>query len=283
MKLLTILIALHIFTPTCFSGELEDIDARIAEIELRLPNLGQEVSAIQVEIGTVQGNIDPINDAIAIIDDSMDEKQNSIDLKESSIEDIQSSIDLKVIDRDALPVDDPQIPILQEEINLLIVERDALQAEIPILQAEVDQLLLDREAQVQLRAPFYTQLEALNLQKSELLVEETGLQNEKISLVERKRIITWNARVRALPDLRLCMVEAGLNQPNAKVFVRDLISNNEEAKLIALESVVIQVQNILDAASAKENNRKAARTYIRGLDASLISDLILRNLVLLMQ
>jgi len=99
----------------------------------------------------------------------------------------------------------------------------------------------------------------IELNKKELLLsEESSLNNESNSLIERKRIILWTARAKALPDLRLAMVKAGLNQPNAKVFIRDLIKNKEEAKLIALESFneeintefsdeALRVQAVIDA------------------------------------
>jgi len=264
-----ILLLLFLLPLTLFADEIADIDARIAEIDERLPNLGQELSAIQVEIGNIQGEIDPINDAISVIDDSLDEKQNLITEKQDLIDDKTDEID-------ALPPEDPQIIVLQDEIDALILEVNALQS-------EVDQLLIDKQVQLDLKAPLSIQLAEKEAERLALLDEQTGLDAEKVSLGNRKWRLLGTARVEALPDLRLCMGEAGLDQPNAKLLVKEIIDGLDEDRLAQLEAAAPAVQAHLDAELNKGLAKKAASDYIRALDPSIITDIVLRNLVIISQ
>lgn len=152
-----LLLILLLLTSLVFAGEVEDIDARIIEIDARILVVPAELS------------------------------------------DTQDLINSKSLERDALPIDDPQTFILQEEIDALVTLR------------------------------------------KELLQEEIDLENEKVSKLERKRQLLWYARAKAIPDLRLAMKYAGLQQPNSKLLIKDIVESKDDTRLIALEAATSQV------------------------------------------
>jgi len=280
MKLLLVTILVQIGIWNISLGQSVDslneqitiIDGRVVIIDENLTTLGGQISEINAGIGALQVQIDPINDAITAIDDQLDVKNGEITVK-------QDLIDQKADERDALPEGDPQIAILQGEINTLVSERDALQA-------EVDQLLLDKQAQLDLKAPLQAQVDAKQLEKDELLAQETGYENEKSSLLENKRQHERHIRILGCPDLRLCMVESGLNQPNAKLFKKDLIVEEDDtptSRIKRFEAAIPAVIAKLAEEENKKNAKAAARLYIKNLDPATVTDETLKQLIIMLQ
>jgi len=229
---------LLLFPLTLFSMTVEEIDLRVIEIDARQLEIPDEIAPIQVVIDEKETDIAPYNTAIEAIDVNITSKQGEIDAK-------QALIDSKAVERDALPEEDPGIIVLQDEINDLVIERDDLQV-------EKVQLLSDKQAQEDLKTPDQLILDEKLAEKLALTNEQNYLVIERGRILDDKRRILWQARFDALPDLRMAMEETGLQQPNAKVFVRNILDSAVETKLLQLEAVVAQVTLDLQKAAIEK-------------------------------
>jgi len=243
---------LLLFPLTLFSMTVEEIDTRISEIDARQLIIPDEIAPIQTLIDTYQSELDAINADLLIA-------STEVENKETQIADKQIEIGIKVEERDALEEEDPARVPIQDEINILIGERDVLTDELsPLLAAEA--LKIDEEIAKSIELN-----EQLALKKM-LTDEDAYLTTEKIDLLDTKRRILWQARFDALPDLRMAMEEAGLQQPNAKVFVRDILDSGDETKLLQLEATTAAVQAILDAEIARLQKLEDAKAELRAVD-----------------
>jgi len=237
---------------TVFSMTIEEIDLRITEIDARQLEIPDEIAPIQTQIDAKQSELDSLNADLLFISTQIEDKESEITSK-------QIEIGVKVEERDALEEDDPLRVPIQDEINILIGERDILTDELSPLLAN-EQIKSDEEA---------AKLVELNIEldKKKLLTDEDSyLTTEKTRLLDDKRKILWQARFDALPDLRMAMGKAGLQQPNAKVFVRDILNSADETKLLALEAVASQVQDDLDEEVARIQKLEDAKIAIRAVD-----------------
>lgn len=82
-----------------------------------------------------------------------------------------------------------------------------------------------------------------------------SLQYHEDREVERLRVESLEARFDALPDLRSCMNEAGVLQPNDALLKKRIIDDNDTATLELLESTVATVNSKM----AKQARLKQAR------------------------
>lgn len=117
-----------------------------------------------------------------------------------------------------------EIDLIQTQINSKTVERDGLDPEDPqviILQEEID---------------------LLAGQRSTLQHEELDISGERTRLVERKRVVLIDNRLNSILDFRLAMGFAGLQQPNSALLKKEIIDNNDIAKLEQLEATAPQIQ-----------------------------------------
>jgi len=233
----------------------------------------RSIVPIQSVIDIKQAELDAINSELASI-------SGELALKNSQIADKQIVIELKVEEKEALPEGDPLRVPIQEAINLLVDERDLLTDELSPLLAQ-EQLKMD-ESIAKL-----TELNAEVSLKEILLEEQSYLVKEKARLLDKKRKIQWRARFNAIPDLRMAMEKAGLQQPNAKVFVRDILNSGDETNLLAIEAVASQVQEDLDAVEARKQKLIDAKAVIKAVDPLTITQgdavRLLKNVIILLQ
>jgi len=264
---------LLLFPLTLFSMTVEEIDTRVSEIDARQLIIPDEIAPIQTLIDTKQSELSTLSTDLLIASTSVENKEDEITAK-------QIEIGAKVEERDALEEDDPARVPIQDEINILIGERDVLTDELSPLLAE-EQIKSDEEA---------AKLIELNIEldkKKVLTDEQAYLTTEKAKLLDDKRRILWQARFDALPDLRMAMEKAGLQQPNAKVFVRDILDSADETKLLQLEAVASQVQDDLDEEVARIQKLEDAKAEIRAVDPLTINTgdtvRLLKEMIIILQ
>jgi len=187
----------------------------------------------------------------------------------NSIDEINAiTIDDVIIELMSRLVDLSLIPIGTNFYNLLPDEGQSLYERIQI------HILLEK--------PSLEELE------SELIIYKVELVNNfDVNAAERERVEALEARIAALADLRLCMVEAGFNNPNAKLFVSKIIQHDDIEALEALEAVNQTVIDYLAAQDDVELQKELAIQAVKDIDATDINagnaDEILSKVVVFLQ
>jgi len=179
-------------------------------------------------------------------------------------------VDASIVEIDQRSLEIPvEMQGIQDMINTKSDERDALPEGDPLakeIQKEIDDLVLIRES---------------------LVIEIDVLALGKIGKLDKKRQLLWIQRARALPDLRLAMQKAGLNQPNMKVFIKEFVKAKDETKLLAIEAVTAQVQEDLDAVEERKQKLIDAKVAIKAVDPLTITQgdavRLLKNVIILLQ
>jgi hypothetical protein len=135
-------------------------------------------------------------------------------------------------------------------------------------------------------------IEDIQLDINELVIERDALpvgdlKIDKIQksidrLAKRRETLIWRKRISDLPDLRLAMVKANLNQPNSKLFIRDLLKSRDEAKIALLESFSDEITQLLLVESNSSREYEEALDRIKLMDTKEMSP-VLKDIVRVLQ
>jgi hypothetical protein len=85
-------------------------------------------------------------------------------------------------------------------------------------------------------------------------------------IAEETRKEDFRNRLKAIPDLRMAMVKANLDQPNSALLERDIIEKNELNKLLALEATVQSINSDLQKQAIKEQYKKR-KSFVSEIEA----------------
>jgi hypothetical protein len=114
--------------------------------------------------------------------------------------------------------------------------------------------------------PFYERITvdtSLTKPTEQEMLDELEVYKSELTVVENERLrrIDWQNRFDAIFDLRLVCSDLGINEPNLKVWIKNVIDSNDEQLLLDIEAQApiseSSLQRIYEVESKKDMGRDA--------------------------